>query len=244
MISRIRNSFAKALNDRVRLPRFIVIILNRDLIDYLNYDNYGLSGMVGPWIEWLAAEFNKLINDQKNCLPKKAVREDYPQLYWCNNPCHMDFIDNNPRIKLDAVMESVMNLYSNMRVIKLKECWRPNDSKLVTNNRCTSFGLTTHWKAIDAATRFNVKKHEDFITTRNYFRLKGRDKPKPKKRPLSQEDLTADGNKQRDLVPGIFNRFNQEQKSGSGRPKQFDRFHWCNNKKPKFALPRVKNNKK
>ena len=45
------------------LPDYIVVIPDEDLINYLGYQNYGVSTLLGTWIEWLVTDMNRLIQD-------------------------------------------------------------------------------------------------------------------------------------------------------------------------------------
>ena len=108
MLSRIKSSISRAINDQVKLPKIIVLVLDDDLLDFLRYENVT---MLGTWIEWLCKIFVEVINDRKRQLPNKAKKSEYPILYWVCPPHHKNFDNNSARSKLLTAMETVFKLY-------------------------------------------------------------------------------------------------------------------------------------
>ena len=167
MISRMQIAFATALNKRIYLPKFVVIVLDDDLIQYLQYKNYGVSTMYGTWIEYLAKEFNSMVQDRIAQLPTKARRNPRfePHIYWMALPAHNGFDETETlmRTKFNLCMESVVRTYANMRVIKPKVIWDKTDSNLVVNNRMTETGQEMYWRTIDSVLQFNMQKRDEFL---------------------------------------------------------------------------------
>ena len=54
MLSRIQNTFAAALNQmkKMNLPRYVVIVLDDDLITFLNFKDEGAATLLGTWVKW------------------------------------------------------------------------------------------------------------------------------------------------------------------------------------------------
>ena len=166
MLSRIVNSLAKDLNDSTKLPKYIVIVLDNDLIEYLAYADYGIASIFGEWIEFLADTCNDMVQTRKSQLPKKAILHDaYPCIYWVTAPHHMYFKDNQSRTKLNSCLESVIKTKKNMRLVKMKEIWNYKDMNLVDwpSGRISFAGLSAYWLSVDAAVRYNINKHEQFL---------------------------------------------------------------------------------
>ena len=134
-----------------------------------------------------------------------------------------------------------------MRVLKLRESWNHKDDTLVLNNRFTKQGAQAYWKAMDASFKFNLKKHEDFITRFNFRALKAvSEKPGMHVKKRAQEGISAKQSKlsvsedtDEDHLDPVCNFF--------VRHKQ-GRFHWSNNQlfhghgrsRNRFILPRRK----
>ena len=60
--ARIINSVIKAMNDRNRLPRILVIIPDWDVVKYVNYFNFGFREIAEAIVEWMAASVTKSID--------------------------------------------------------------------------------------------------------------------------------------------------------------------------------------
>ena len=156
MLSRIVNTFAGALNSDLKsgglLPRYVLFVLDDDLITYLNCKTSdGVDSLFGSWIEWLVKNINDMLQKRIHQLPIKS-RKVIPFLYWVTAPIHSYFSKerNNLRIKFNLSLESVIREQSNMRVVKMKDYWDTKDSKLVINDRMTEVGLSAYWLAVEA----------------------------------------------------------------------------------------------
>ena len=53
-LSRLLNSFVQAMNGKFYLPDYIIIMINNDLIDYLQYTRFKVASLYGPWLEYLS----------------------------------------------------------------------------------------------------------------------------------------------------------------------------------------------
>ena len=78
MIARIQNTMAAAINASKNgmLPSYFVIVLDDDLITFLNYKEEGVTTMLGTWIQWIAKEFTLLIKQRLDQLPGKCRRRE------------------------------------------------------------------------------------------------------------------------------------------------------------------------
>ena len=163
MLSRIRNSLVSGLNQQKTglLPKYIIVVLDDDLITFLNFKEEGMATLLGTWIDWLVKEFNTLIESRKKQIPKKSYNDDLPFFYWVAAPTHSCFSKerNNLRIKFNLSLDSVIRAHQeNMRIIRIKDLWNTSDSLLVINDRMTTMGLSAYWNAIDASFQFNSGK--------------------------------------------------------------------------------------
>ena len=179
MLSHIQGTLVNAINVHIRLPEFIVFILDADLIDFLQFCKPGVSSMLGDWIDWLFDVVNKAINERLQQLPMKAQVK--PQVYWVEPPIHRnwDSDEKDAREKFGFCLLSVAKLYDNFWVVKLRTGWDSRDDALVVNNCFTSSGHRAYWHAIDESLQFNIKKHEEFKVREN-FRLLAKQKEERK----------------------------------------------------------------
>ena len=164
MINCLKNSLIKAINNHGKFPEFIVVVLDYDLVEYVNFEGPGLAGILGVMIEWLAKKFLALITDQQKILLNRAKKPGYPQIYWVALPHHSKFTDNGVSTLITNCLESVFKVYSDIRLIHMKEIWDYENPDLVDNfGQITDIGLTAYWRSVDAAVKFNAQKHDLFL---------------------------------------------------------------------------------
>ena len=68
VIARILNHIIMALNNRPRLPRFIFIFPDKDIVDYMNYFQWGVSFAFGAQLDWLLSQIERAIEAKKEGL--------------------------------------------------------------------------------------------------------------------------------------------------------------------------------
>ena len=168
MLSRLRSSLATGIAQQKSglLPKYIVVVLDDDLITFLDFKEEGVATLLGTWIKWLAKEFTSLIQERKDQVPKKSKGDGQPLFYWMAAPTHTCFSRERYalHVKFNLSLDSVIRANpSNMRVIKMKEGWNPKDSFLVVNDRMTDAGLSAYWDAVDASLKFNSHRRDLFM---------------------------------------------------------------------------------
>ena len=163
--TRILNTFISAINNVGVLPRFIIFVLDTEIMKFLDYSGYGVSTLYGNLLESLIKKVNDAVTKTKNLLPSKAVKDAYPQIYWTHAVSHVQFgpEENELRRKYNLCLVSIVKLYPNMRVIKLRN-WNFFDTNLVQVNKTLSpIGNAAFWQALDNAMKFNVEKKEEYL---------------------------------------------------------------------------------
>ena len=162
LISRIVNSFAAGLARNKKLPRLIVVVLDEDIIENVQFDGCRVSTLYGEILQWIAAEFDRMIKERKAQLPKNALKKENPEIYWVAAPYNRNFQNGQNRNKFNMCLESIVKIYEYMRCIKLKKVWAPENGNLVNsiNGKITTEGLHAYWRAIDASIEFNFNFKE------------------------------------------------------------------------------------
>ena len=63
MLSQIRNTFATAvgLQKTGLLPKYVLVVLDDNLISYLNFKREGMATLLGTWVEWLVKEMKDIV---------------------------------------------------------------------------------------------------------------------------------------------------------------------------------------
>ena len=155
-MARLRNTFANAIQDEIILPRAIVIILEDDMIDYVNVDGFGISLAYGKLLHYLFSEFNKMIAAHKDQLPLRAKRQHFPELLWINPYFHSSFNNNGQRNKFTKAMDTTAAIYADNWSLQLKHIWDPQNREIYLDHACrfSSKGLMTYWMAVDHTIQF------------------------------------------------------------------------------------------
>ena len=93
------NSFIEAMNSKFYLPDYLLVILDDDLIDYMQYKCMGMAQLIGPWIEYLADLFEEALQVRRDLLPQKAKNPEHTQVYWIEvvNHDNFDYQDRQAR---------------------------------------------------------------------------------------------------------------------------------------------------
>ena len=174
MLIRLQNTFVAAINQNISLPRYVLIILDSDLIDFLAFNKAGMAQLAGDWITWLVNQFSVAIAKRKEQLPSKAQCKSEPCVYWCLPPSHVNFGEsaNECRKKFGFCVETILKGRSDMRVIKIKDGWNFNDKSLVHQGKLTETGKYAYWEAVDLAFKFNTERHELFLAKSKCIEMK------------------------------------------------------------------------
>ena len=241
MLIQIQNTVAGAINKNVALPRYFLIILDADLIEYLDYKKAGLAVMLGDWITWIQKEIAELIAAHKSQLPCKSAREEQPCIYWVAAPAHQSFSEtvSECRKKWNFCLESSFKGKTDVCVIKFKNNWDVSDQSLVQHDRLTDKGLSMYWDAVEAAFEFNAHRHEYFLVKKLVTkRANGSDG----KKLTSSEDKNKNKHQpqcRQNCSPGEMRRFFNRHR---------DNYHWhqrdaredLQRSRSRFMLPRVR----
>ena len=68
VIARIYNNIAAAINSHKKLPRFLVVVPDIDVIIHTNYFGWGVSFAIGAQMDWLINNIEKMIETRKEDL--------------------------------------------------------------------------------------------------------------------------------------------------------------------------------
>ena len=157
ILSQICNNLIKGINANPLLPKYIVVLIDTDVIKNVAYSNFGLSRIYGIAVEYLVKNFHHIIETHKEVMPEKAKKQDTPIVIWMSPPGHRNCTDNSLRTKFATSLAKTIQKFKNMRLMKIKQ-WDFNENALVmqtpTGYRYTSRGLLRYWAAVDSAIKF------------------------------------------------------------------------------------------
>ena len=74
VIARIYNSLVEALNDDVKLPRFIIIIPGHNILSNAAFYNFGASLVIGDNIEWIVEQTTSIVETRKIRFKRQKTR--------------------------------------------------------------------------------------------------------------------------------------------------------------------------
>ena len=249
ILTRLQNTFASAINKNISLPKYMIVILDNDLIDFLDFYDPGQAEILGHWLQWLLTEMKNLIAARLKQLPEKAKRNHEPCVYWTLVPMHINFSqkENDARKRFNLCLASLLKGCSDMRAITLKEKWNFYEALLVKMNKITDQGLYVYWEAIDAAFKFNVHRHELYLAKLASNQFKKEEDTAGKSdgcAATSKEDRRIHQRLGKPTTTGQDTRFQprDEMQRFFQKHKNKDRFHWNANSRDRgnrFLLPRT-----
>ena len=86
LMARVLNSIIEGLNCKERLPKYVVILLDKDLIESLDYFDFGISEALEECVFWLIKEVNKLFeirrDDIRGKRPGVLGTATKPRVIW------------------------------------------------------------------------------------------------------------------------------------------------------------------
>ena len=157
-VSRMCNTMVKAVQDQVILPKWVIIVFDDDLIKYISGRNPFAPTMtaVSKVIDNIMKEHIKVLQIQKEYLPRKSQRRGFPQLLWIEAPIHTSFDNNTDREKYNLCINDVAPLHENTYVLALKKIWDPDNLNLYHKDawRFTAEGYKTYWSAVDKTIKY------------------------------------------------------------------------------------------
>ena len=125
----------EAINAQALLPKYIIVILEADLIKVANHHSDGISQMLSQWVDWVANEYHRIIVSHKEKLPTKSRKFKYPQILWIATVHHNYFssLENNNRKKFNTCLFSIAEMYREVSVLML-HTWDTRDSTLIADS--------------------------------------------------------------------------------------------------------------
>ena len=82
ILSRLQITFVKAIEEKVKLPKVIIVMLHSDLISELAAEESMPATVIGTCLEWLVKEMAAALKQHKEDLPPKAKKGLDPIVYW------------------------------------------------------------------------------------------------------------------------------------------------------------------
>ena len=150
ILSRLRNSLVRANNAQILLPKFILVILDDDIMDAIDHYKTSISYGIGQMLEWLINEFHKLVSSHKERLPTKSQKYKYPTFIWVKIPYHEIYGHCNEfKEKFNAALDKACRLFKEMKTIEIDQrTWRHRGLSYFEEGRISNIGLNLYWQSI------------------------------------------------------------------------------------------------
>ena len=162
-MSRLHNALVTAFNNKRILPKFIVFILEKDIMNQIKItkedqdNNINLGKIYERISKFFVNQAERTISTFKECLPKKAIRDKYPHTIWIAPVEHVNFQDDNiDRQLFSKKLENEVKLHCDMSYLTFRQVWDRQDRKLCLprSHKFSAEGLSTYWTAIDRTIKY------------------------------------------------------------------------------------------
>ena len=128
-MGRILNELIDALNSGLKLPKYIIVLLDKDLIESAHYGGFGCKIIFSKTIEWLANNIKIVIETRKEDIKGKnpgAMIPGHPTIIWVNMLTR-PFIHNTKRGYVftrcgtfNRILESTVRKFPDSMFIEIK----------------------------------------------------------------------------------------------------------------------------
>ena len=148
-LTQLRNMVVTAVNEHTLFPRYIILVLDIDMIQRTGHFDFGLSMIIERQVKWLSIEICRLIKAYKTRivfiekLPIRAKKDKYPTVIWMGALCHIVFNDNDKRKKFNDSLQYVCQGVKDTFMLRPKLIWDFNNRNLVVKtHNSTHYRIT------------------------------------------------------------------------------------------------------
>ena len=121
---------AKAITDKILLPKWIIIVLDNDLINYVIAETeYNRARVFDGILDNIMKQHDRYIDTQKEFLLEKSKKGTlFPQIVWIEPPMHDLFPDNDACFTFSKSLIESVKYHKNTTSLSLKKAWDPQDT--------------------------------------------------------------------------------------------------------------------
>ena len=83
--ARMQNAFIEALNRRIRIPKYVIVLPDSNLVEASAYFQFGMAEILGICVNWLAKQFEKNLEIHREDLVSKrpgAIHTGETRFIW------------------------------------------------------------------------------------------------------------------------------------------------------------------
>ena len=84
-LARVVNAVTKALNDTLKLPRIILVIVDHDILKFVDTNEYGIRHIVSECLNWCITRINRAVDSTMDSLSRRkpgAIISGKPKIIW------------------------------------------------------------------------------------------------------------------------------------------------------------------
>ena len=169
--ARMTHALGKGLNDQTRpphLPRYVIIVIDSDLISSLRVFDYGISRAMEDRLKWLVVNLNEMVEDRRKDLLKKRLgavsTSTEPRFVWIQMIRRPEHSLNKKIYSLTTKFNNILEetIAGDKRSHILKIHIEANESNFDRFGQITNSGLYTYWRIIDETMKdFDTGKTEN-----------------------------------------------------------------------------------
>ena len=158
-VSRIFNQLVGILNEKERLPKYILMFPDKDLLWYVNHKNFGVGKIATDLLYWLCDEIEKALS-----LRKEDVRGKRPGALWSSSEPRIvwvkmltrPFIDFDPKrdfvfaqcTKFNEIVDEMAMKFKHSHVMQVK-LTEGNSINFERSGNLSSNGKTSFWREVN-----------------------------------------------------------------------------------------------
>ena len=159
--ARIVNSLVKALNESPKIPRFIVVVPDWDILKYINHFTYGVEKLSRRNLRWMINNMIRAVDDRKEKLHKilpGSIVHSEPRFIWVKMLQRMKSYEKilTVRGKYNSTLELALANERFHYIIDPNPILRDPDY-FDRDNNLNSEGCLLFWKEIDEC----IKLYDD-----------------------------------------------------------------------------------
>ena len=160
ILTRIQNALIEAFNRREKLPKYIFVLLDKDLVQYANsldLFNYGIKDVLAKWISWFLHSVDKHLNIRKDDLFNKrpgAFAGKDPKIIWVKMLDRPHVAQSDQRFKTQSLTSKFNALIDD--VVKNRKdnlCMElgalEHNRHYAASSQVNQFGKMQYWKELD-----------------------------------------------------------------------------------------------
>ena len=161
--SRIINSVTKQLNECANMPKFIILIIEDDIIKDVGLDEPAVAAeFFEEYLEYIIKEITKLLKRFEFLLPEYSRQLNWPKLVFIAPTLHRNYEQNNLKLrqKFGVTLDECTAGKNNCWALRLLQIWDKNNLNLVRSdsNQITGEGISYFWRAVDRTLKFCDRK--------------------------------------------------------------------------------------